>query len=168
MARKEEERRLKELARMLAREQWLAEEKRRKDEARIRAAEESREKVMEEGEVEATADPGTGTHIKMKKRKHAMSGFTILGTLTTVNKGSWKAEDGWVCNPCHRLNRSCVWRQDDKKVHTCYFCQLGKILCTVNPANAEAGPSKKLKMAKGKEKAWETKPELEEDVVAGP
>src|ERR1700722_3179451 len=60
MARKEEERRQKELARTLAREQWLAGENRRKDEVRIRAFEESREKVMEVEEVEAMADPGTG------------------------------------------------------------------------------------------------------------
>src|SRR6202040_1412746 len=46
MAPKEEERQLKELARTLAREQWLTGEKRKKDEARIRAAEVSMEKAM--------------------------------------------------------------------------------------------------------------------------
>ena len=67
MACKEEERRQKELARMLAREQWLAGQKRRKDEARIRAAEESRERAMQMDEVEVTVDPGTGPHIETKK-----------------------------------------------------------------------------------------------------
>src|SRR3984957_19597057 len=132
MACKEEERRLKELARTLAREQWLVGEKRKRDEERIRVAEVSREKAMEEGEVEMAADPGMGPHIEMKKRKHTGSGFTILRTLTIMNRGSWRAEDGWVCNLCHRLNRSCVWRQDNKKVRTSYFCQWGKISCTVD------------------------------------
>src|ERR1700722_15380577 len=35
-------------------------------------------------------------------------------------------------------------------------------------ANTEAGPLKRLKVAKGKEKVWETEPESEEEVVAGP
>src|ERR1700720_3957855 len=121
MARKEEERRLKELARTMAREQLLAGEKRRKDEERIRAAEASREKAMEEGEAEATADPSVGPHIKTKKRKRTGSGYTILGMLTMANGGSCGAEDGRVCNPCCRLNWSCVWRQDNKKVRTCDF-----------------------------------------------
>src|ERR1700720_436348 len=90
MARKEEERRLKELARTLAREQWLAGEKRRRDEEGIRAAEGSREKAMEEGEAEMTADTSTGPHIETKKRKWAGSGYTILGTLTTPNGGPWR------------------------------------------------------------------------------
>src|SRR3984957_694039 len=118
-------------------------------------------------EVEAMADPGTGPHIETKKRKRAGSGFTILGTLTTANGGSWRAEDGRVCNPCRRLNRSCIWRQDNKKVRTCYFCQRGKISCAVDPANAEAGPSKRMRVGKGKGKARETEPESE-DKVAGP
>src|ERR1700723_2249183 len=94
------------------------EEKRKKDEARIRAAEISREKAMEEDEVEMV-EPTAGPHIEMRKRKRAASGFTILGTLM-ANGGTWKGEDGWVCNPCHQLNRSCVGRQDNKKVRTCY------------------------------------------------
>src|ERR1700720_283533 len=163
--RKEEERKRKEVARVLTVEQKFAEEKRKKDEVRIRAAEVSREKAMEEDEVE-TAEPAAGPHIETKKRKHAASGFTIFGTLT-ANGGTWRSEDGQVCNPCRQLNRSCVWRQDNKKVRTCYFCHRGKISCTV-PANAEAGLSKRLRVAKGKEKAREMEPELEEEVVVGP
>ena len=68
-------------------EQRFAEEKRKKDEARIRAAEVSREKAMEEDEVK-TVEPAAGPHIEMKKWKHAASGFTILGTLT-ANGGTW-------------------------------------------------------------------------------
>src|ERR1700723_4435668 len=163
----EEERRRREVAMTLARDQHLAEEQRRRFEERTKAAEE-RAKAREVEEAENTADPGAGLHIQTKKRKHAGSGFTILGTLTTANGGSWRAEDGWVCNPCRQLNRSCVWRQDNKKVHTCYFCQRGKISCTVDLANTEAGPSKKLKVAKGKEKARESEPESEEEGVGGP
>src|ERR1700723_647186 len=159
-ARKEEERRRKEVARVLAVEQRLAEEKRKKDEARIRATEISRERAMEEDEVK-TAEPAVGPHIEMKKRKRAASSYTILGTLT-VNGGSWRAEDRRVCNPCRRLNWSCVWRQDNKKVRTCYFCQRGKISCLVDPANAEAGPSKKMRGGKGKGKAHETEPDSED------
>ena len=85
----------------------------------------------------------------------------------TANGGSWRAEDGWVCNPCRRLNRSCIWRQDNKKVRTCYFCQRGKISCAVDPANAEAGPSKKMRVVKGKGKARERELETE-DEVTGP
>src|SRR3984957_2686041 len=118
-------------------------------------------------EVEAMADPGTGPHIETKKRKRAGSGFTILGTLMTANGGSWRAEDGRVCNPCRQLNWSCIWRQDNKKVRTCYFCQRGKISCAMDPANVEAGPSKKMRVGKGKGKACETEPESE-DEVAGP
>ena len=92
MAHKEEERRLKELAR----EQWLVGEKRKRDEERIRAAEVSREKAMEVGEEETTADPGVGPHIETKKRRHSGSGYTILGTLTMANGGSWRAEDGFA------------------------------------------------------------------------
>src|ERR1700720_731990 len=95
--RKEEERKRKEVARVLTVEQKFAEEKRKKDEARIRAAEVSREKAMEEDEVETV-----GPHIETKKRKRAASGFTILGTLT-ANRGTWKGEDGRGCNPCRRL-----------------------------------------------------------------
>ena len=73
-----------------------------------------------------------------------------------------------MCNPCHWLNWSCIWRQDNKKNCTCYFCQRGKISCSVDPAYAEAGPSKKVRLAKGKEKAWETEPEMEDEVVTGP
>src|ERR1700720_1997698 len=122
---------------------------------------------MEVEEIETTADPGAGPHIEMKKWKHAGSGFTILGTLTTANGGSWRAEDWQVCNPCRRLNRSCIWRQDNKKVRTCYLCQRGKISCAVDPANAEAGPSKRMRMGKGKGKVREMEPESE-DEVAGP
>src|SRR6202040_3840601 len=84
-----------------------------------------------------------------------------------ANGGLWRAEDGRVCNPCRRLNRSCIWRQDNKKVHTCYFCQRGKISCAVDLANAEAGPSKKMRGGKGKGRAREMEPESE-DEVAGP
>src|SRR3984957_17647865 len=150
----------------LARDQHLAEEQRRRFEERTKIVEE-RAKAMEVEEVETTADPGAGPHIQTKKRKRAGSGFTVLGTLTTANRGSWRAEDGRVCNPCRRLNRSCIWRQDNKKVCTCYFCQRGKISCAVDPANAEAGPSKKMRVGKGKGKARETEPESE-DEVAGP
>src|ERR1700720_3684609 len=147
--RKGEERKRKEVARVLAAEQRFAEEKRKKDEARNRAAEISREKAMEEDEVE-TAEPTVGPHIETRKRKRAASGFTILGTLT-ANGGTWKGEDGRVCNPCRRLKRSCIWRQRKKKVRTCYFCQRGKTSCTVD---AEAGPSKKAKMLeKGRQKS---------------
>src|ERR1700722_16602028 len=111
--RKEEERKRKEVARVLAAEQKFVEEKRKKDEARIRAAEVSREKAMEEDEGEAA-----GPHIETKKRKRAASGFTILSMLM-ANGGTWRGEDRWICKPCHRLNRSCVWRQDNKKVRTC-------------------------------------------------
>src|ERR1700720_4182786 len=149
-----------------ARDQRLAEEQKRRFEERAKAAEE-RAKAMEVEEIENTADPGTGLHIKMKKWKRAGSGFTILGTLTTADGGSWRAENGRVCNPCRRLNKSCIWRQDNKKVRTCYFCQHGKILCTVDPINAEAGPSKKMKVGKGKGKARETEPRSEVE-VAGP
>src|ERR1700723_3394507 len=130
-ARREEERRRREVAMTLARDQQLAEEQRRRFEERTKGAEE-RAKAMEVEEVETTADPGAGPHIQTKKRKRAGSGFTVLRTLTTVNGGSWRAEDGWVCNPCRRLNRSCIWRQDNKNVRTCYFCQRGKISCAVD------------------------------------
>src|ERR1700720_3886383 len=166
MARWEEKRRRREVAMMLARDQRLAEEQRRRFEERTKATEE-RAKAMEVEEIENTADPGTGPHIETKKRKHAGSGFTILGTLTTVDGGSWRAENGRVCNPCRQLNRSCIWRQDNKKVRTCYFCQRGKISCAVDPINAKAGPSKKMKMGKGKGKACEMEPGSE-DKVAGP
>src|ERR1700722_13715295 len=144
----------------LARDQHLAEEQRRRFEERTKIVEE-RAKAMEVEEVETTADPGAGPHIETKKRKRAGSGFTILGTLTTANGGSWRAEDRWVCNPCCRLNKSCIWRQDNKKVCTCYFCQRGKISCAVDPANAEAGPSKKMRVGSGKGKACEMEPESE-------
>src|SRR3984957_19430119 len=150
----------------LARDQCLVEEQKRRYEERVKATEE-RARAMEVEEVEAMADPGTGLHIETKKWKHAGSGFTILGTLTTVNGGLWRAEDGQVCNPCHQLNRSCIWRQDNKKVRTCYFCQRGKISCSVDLANAEAGPSKKMRVGKGKGKAREMEPESE-DEDAGP
>src|ERR1700722_7573872 len=163
-ARREEERRRREVAMTLARDQCLAEEQRRRYEERVKAAEE-RARAMEVEEVEATADPGAGPHIQTKKRKHAGSGFTILGTLTTANGGSWRAEDGRVCNPCRRLNRSCIWREDNKKVRTCYFCQRGKISCAVDPANAEVGPSKRMRVGKGKGKARETELESEDEVV---
>ena len=100
--RKEEERKRKEVARVLAAEQRFVEEKRKKDEARIRAAKLSREKAMEEDEVEM-AELTAGLHIETRKRKCAASGFTILGTLM-ANGGTWKGEDGRVCNLCHRLN----------------------------------------------------------------
>src|SRR6202040_2017114 len=164
-ARREEERRRREVAMTLARDQHLAEKQRRRFKERTKAAEE-RAKAREVEEAENTADPGAGPHIETKKRKRAGPGFTILGTLTTANGGSWRAEDGRVCNPCRRLNRSCIWRQDNKKVQTCYFCQRGKISCSVDPANAEAGPSKKMR-GKGKGKARETEPESE-DEDAGP
>src|SRR6202040_1736040 len=166
MARWEEERRRREVAMMLARDQCLAEEQRRRFEERTKAAEE-RAKAMEVEEVKATADPGTSLHIQTKKRKHTGSGFTVLRTLTTANGGSWRAEDRRVCNLCRRLNRSCIWRQDNKKVRTCYFCQRGKISCAVDPANVEAGPSKKMRVGKGKGKAREMEPESE-DEIAGP
>src|SRR3984957_13482479 len=165
-AHREEERRRREVAMMLARDQRLAEEQRRRFEERTKAAEE-RVKAMEVEEVEVTADPGAGPHIQTKKRKCTGSGFTVLGTLAMANGGSWRAEDGRVCNPCHWLNRSCIWRQDNKKVRTCYFCQRGKISCAVDPANVEAGPSKKMRGGKGKGKARETEPESE-DEDAGP
>src|ERR1700722_5004946 len=69
---KEEERKRKEVAWVLAVEQRLAKEKRKKDEARIRAAEISREWAMEEDEVEM-AELVAGPHIEMKKRKHGAS-----------------------------------------------------------------------------------------------
>src|SRR3984957_13898780 len=163
-ARWEEERRRREGAMTLARDQHLAEEQRRRFEERTKAAEE-RAKAREVEEVKATVDPGAGPHIETKKRKCAGSGFTILGTLTTVNGGSWRAEDGRVCNPCRRLNRSCIWRQDNKKVRTWYFCQRGKISCSVDPANAEAGPSKKMRVGKGKGKARETELKSEDEDV---
>src|SRR3984957_18986951 len=134
--RKEEERKRKKVARVLAAEQKFAEEKRKKDKVRIRAAEISREKAMEEDEVE-TAEPAAGPHIETKKRKRAASGFTILSTLM-ANGGTWRGEDGRVCNPCRQLNRSCMWRQDNKEVRTCYFCQKVKTSCTMD---VEAGPS---------------------------
>src|SRR6202040_3211432 len=121
-ARREEERRRREVAMTLARDQRLAEEQRRRFEERTKAAKE-RAKAMEVEEVETTADPGVGPHIETKKWKRAGSGFTILGTLTTADGGSWRAENGRVCNPCRRLNKSCIWRPDNKKVQTCYFCQ---------------------------------------------
>ena len=34
-----------------------------------------------------------------------------------------------------------MWRQDNKKVCTCYFCQRGKTSFTVHLVSAEAGPS---------------------------
>src|ERR1700722_15677563 len=52
MAHKKEERRQKELARTLAREQWLAGEKRRKDEARIRGTGGGRKRATAVGEGE--------------------------------------------------------------------------------------------------------------------
>src|SRR6202040_2664301 len=155
---KEEKRKRKEVAQVLAAEQRFVEEKRKKDEARIRAAEISREKAMEEDEVETA-----GPHIETRKRKRAASSFTILGTLT-ANGGTWKGEDGRVCNPCRQLNRSCVWRQDNKKVSTCYFCHRGKTSCTVD---TEAGPSKKARTLE-KAKAKESEPEDEEEERAGP
>src|ERR1700722_18136489 len=135
-ARREEERRRREEVMTLARDQRLAEEQRRRFEERTKATEE-RAKAMEVEEVETTADLGTGPHIETKKRKRAGSRFTILRTLTTADGGSWRAKNGRVCNPCHWLNKSCIWRQDNKKVCTCYFCQRGKISCAVDPANAE-------------------------------
>ena len=143
---------------MLTAEQKFAEEKRKKDEVRIRAAEVSREKAMEEDEVEM-AEPAAGPHIETKKRKCAASRFTILSMLT-ANGGTWRGEDGRVCNPCRRLNRSCIWRQDNKKVRTCYFCHRGKTSCTVD---MEAGPSKKARtLEKGKAKESELEDEEEE------
>src|ERR1700723_658380 len=164
-ARWEEERRRREVPMTLARDQRLAEEQRRRFEERTKAAEE-RAKAMEVEEVETMADPGAGPHIETKKRKRARSGFAILGTLMTVNGGSWRAEDGRVCNPCRRLNRSCIWRQDNKKVWTCYFCQRGKTSCTVDPVNTEAGPSKRMRVGKGKGKARETEPKSEDEDAA--
>src|ERR1700720_2438163 len=165
-ARQEQERRRREVAMTLARDQRLAEEQRRRFEERTKAAEE-RAKAMEVEEVETMVDPGVGPHIETKKRKRAGSGFTILGTLMTANGGLWRAEDRRVCNPCRQLNRSCIWRQDNKKVRTCYFCQRGKTSCTVDPVNTEAGPSKRMRVGKGKGKARET--ELKsEDGDAGP
>src|SRR6202040_2684393 len=128
MACREEERRRREVAMTLARDQHLAEEQRRRFEERTKAAEE-RAKAMEGEEIETTADPGAGPPIEKKKRERAGAGFTILGTLMMADGGSWRAENGRVCNPCRRLNKSCIWRQDNKKVRTCYFCQRGKILC---------------------------------------
>src|ERR1700720_4655874 len=165
-ARREEERRRREVAMTLARDQHLAEEQRRRFEERTKAAEE-RAKAREGEEAENTADPGAGLHIETKKRKRAGSGFTIFGTLTTANGGSWRAEDGRVCNPCRRLNRSCIWRQDNKKGRTCYFCQRGKTSCMVDPVNVEAGPSKRMRVGKGKGKAREAEPKSE-DEDAGP
>src|ERR1700722_15614519 len=98
MARQEEEKRKREVAMTLARDQHLAEEQKRRYEERVKVAEE-RARAMEVEEVEAMTDPGTGPHIETKKRKHTRSGFTILGTLTTANGGSWRAEDRRVCNP---------------------------------------------------------------------
>src|ERR1700720_3574578 len=109
------------------------------------------------------AEPAVGPHIKTRKRKRTASGFIILGTLM-ANGGTWKGEDGRVCNPCHWLNRSCVWRQDNKKVRTCYFCHRGKTSCTVD---TEAGPSKKVRTLE-KGKAKESEPEDEEEEHAGP
>src|ERR1700723_2910746 len=163
-ARREEERRRRGGAMTLARDQHLAEEQRRRFEERTKAAEE-RAKAREVEEAENTVDPGAGLHIETKKRKRAGSRFTILGTLTTVNGGSWRAEDGRVCNPCRWLNRSCIWRQDNKKVRTCYFCQRGKISCAVDPANAEADPSKRMRVGKGKGKVRETEPRSEDEDV---
>src|ERR1700720_1082141 len=150
----------------LARDQQLAEEQRRRFEERTKAAEE-RAKAMEVEEVETTENPGVAPHIEKKKRKRAGAMFTILGTLMTADGGSWRAENGRVCNLCRQLNKSCIWRQDNKKVCTCYFCQRGKISCAVDPANAEAGPSKKMRVGKGKGKARETEPKSE-DEDAGP
>src|ERR1700722_511477 len=63
-----------------------------------------------------------------------------------------------------RLNRSCVWRKDNNKVRTCYFCQRVKTSCTVD---VEAGPSKKARtLEKGKAKELEL--EDEEEERAGP
>jgi len=121
----------------------------RRRERRIRATEVSRERDMEEEEVE-TAELAAGPHIETKKWKHMASGVTILGMLT-ANGGTWRGENGRVCNLCRRLNQSCVWRQDNKKVKTCYFCQRGKTSCTMD---AEAGLSKKAK---------ELEPEPEEE-----
>src|SRR6202041_2690755 len=114
--RQEEERRLEEEARV------LAEQDRRCRELTARREEERRRR-----EVAMT----------LARDKH-LDG--------AQGGGSWRAENGWVCNPCRRLNKSCIWRQDNKKVHTCYFCQCGKILCAVDPANAEAGPLKKMRV----------------------
>src|ERR1700720_4879767 len=75
---------------------------------------------------------------------------TLLGMLT-ANGGTRRGGNGRVCNLCRRLNQSCVWRQDNKKVKTCYFCQRGKTSCTMD---AEAGLSKKAK---------ELEPETEEE-----
>src|SRR6202040_939507 len=164
MAHQEEERRRREVAMTLARDQQLAEEQRRRFEERTKAAEE-RAKAMEVEEVETTENPGVAPHIEKKKRKRAGAMFTILGTLMTADGGSWRAENGRVCNLCRQLNKSCIWRQDNKKVCTCYFCQRGKISCAVDPANAEAGPSKKMRVGKGKGKACETEPESEDEVA---
>src|ERR1700723_2912767 len=163
-AHREEERRRREVTMTLARDQHLAEEQRRRFEERTKAAEE-RAKAREMEEIENTADPGAGPHIETKKRKRTGSGFTILGTLTMADGGSWRAKNGRVCNPCRRLNKSCIWRQDNKKVRTCYFCQRSKISCAVDPINAEAGLSKKMKVGKGKGKAHETEPGLEDEVA---
>src|SRR3984957_6294108 len=110
-ARREEERRRREVAMTLARDQHLAEEQRRRFEERTKAAEE-RAKAREVEEAENMADPGAGPHIETKKRKRAGSGFTIFGTLTTANGGSWRAEDRRVCNPCRRVKRACLWGQE--------------------------------------------------------
>ena len=55
---------------MLAAEQKFAEEKRKKDEARIRAAEVSREKEMEEDEVE-TAELAVGAYRDKETEVHS-------------------------------------------------------------------------------------------------
>src|ERR1700722_14928525 len=163
-ARREEERRRREVAMMLARDQRLAEEQRRRFEERTKATEE-RAKAMEGEGGETTGDPGAGPHNETKKRKRTGSRVTIVGTLTTADGGLWRAENGRVCNLCHRLNKSCIWRQENKKEHTCYFCQRSKISCAVDPANAEAGPSKKMRVGKGKGKAREMEPGSEDEVV---
>ena len=61
MACREEERRMREVAMTLARDQRLAEEQKRRYEERVKA--------MEVEEVEVTADPGAGPHIETKKMK---------------------------------------------------------------------------------------------------
>ena len=94
-ARQEKERRRREVVMSLARDQCLTEEQKWRYEERVKAVEE-RARAMEVEEVEAMADPGAGPHIETKKRKCTRFGFTILGTLTTTNGGSWRPENGWV------------------------------------------------------------------------
>ena len=87
----------------------------KKHEERLRAAEVRRQQGEMEvdkvvPEVEAEVGLVAGPHIETKC---ARSGFTVLRTLTIKNRALWKAEDGRVCNPCHQLNCSCIWRQDN-------------------------------------------------------